>query len=328
VTSLALGKSAEETEKSFAPSSADTIMHVHNSLSDVGDIDVTRDVDMVVCGSMVPMMPSLDMYLASSFQWKHSTVFSALPSCGTAATGVAYSKIFQHLQSHPTHSGLAVSSDLGSFYYANTLPSSLQKNFRNPLFPKKQQEALFVQDAHFPSLSGDGASASYLVGRDHPLVQEAKAHGKLLPFCRSITEAVLPHSSNLLGYTQDDSGFRIVLDPHLEREMASFAGTLVNQMLRQRNLKKSDITEFLFHVGGQSLLKGYRDVLGLPDHSIYSVQSSIAEFGNMSASSSVDSLRRWLSHMEYRGKLRRGERFMHFTAGPGVRGVISLWEIH
>ncbi len=326
VASLAMGNTVDETEKRLGRGGEGSSVHVHDCIPDI-QYDTHKDVDYVICASNIPMMPSLDLYLSNTIKSKASTCFAGLPTSGSTATGLAYLKLFRHLSQNPTHSALAVSSDLASFYYANSLPASLQKIYRNPLLSPEQREAVFLQDVQFPSLSGDGASASYFVGPSHPIVEKALSSGCFLPYCVAINEAIIPHSNDFIGYTQEEEGFRIVLNHEMERHIPALADKLINGLLRQNGLQKSDISEYLFHVGGQSMLKGYRDTLGLPEHSVFWAQSSIAEFGNMSASSSVDSLRRWMNFMEYRGKLQKGARFILFTAGPGVRGIASLWEI-
>jgi predicted naringenin-chalcone synthase len=280
-------------------------------------------VDYILCTSMLPMSPPMDMYLRQSLPLLPHSDLDTFPIVGCVGVNLSYKKLREHLSIHRRHAALSVSSDLGSFYFANSLPSSVQRTFRNPDIPLESREAMLLRNLIYPAVAGDAASATLVVGEDHPVVTQAHERGETLPCVVDSIQKTNCHAE-YLGWVTEDEGFRVVLEADGPGSIPKMAGELITELLTRHHLSKGDIAEFVLHIGGMGLLRAYLDEIGLPESQIRFSIATMNEYGYIAASSSTESLRRALQHIG--PSPPKGTKVILFAVGPGLRGVASLIE--
>lgn len=138
---------------------------------------------------------------------------------------------------------------------------------------------VFQSNNHAPAqlvagaIFGDGAAAMIIDNAKGPLeIIAASSH-------------LLPDSRYLMGYDLKDDGLHLRLDRDLPQALMTSVPQIVAKFLAQNALSQEQIKFWLFHPGGQKILKSLEECFKLdPQQSIWSSQV-LSEVGNLSSAS-------------------------------------------
>ncbi|MFF7591537.1 3,5-dihydroxyphenylacetyl-CoA synthase DpgA [Kitasatospora purpeofusca] len=177
------------------------------------------------------------------------------------------------------------------------------------------------------SLFGDGAAAIALVadGPDtaYAPVGTPPAAGspRILGFASHlITEAI-----GAMRYDWDDAQgkFSFYLDPHVPYVVGANAEQVVDRLLGDAGLRRSDISQWLVHSGGKKVIDAVRVNLGLTRHDVRHTTGVLRDYGNLSSGSFLFSYERLLRE----GVTRAGDYGVLMTMGPGstIETALVQW---
>ncbi|MGV8969616.1 MAG: type III polyketide synthase [Microbacteriaceae bacterium] len=205
--------------------------------------------------------------------------------CVAGAAGIA--RVHDYLESRPTAVAVLLAVELCSLtlqHHDNSL-------------------ANFVASGLF----GDGAAAVVMVGDAHP-----RASGPRVVATRS---ALLPDSSEVLGFVLGASGFEIVLTAQVSEILESALPAEFEAILGGRSL---DGIAMVAHPGGPRILEAFAAASGLPRARFDRSWRSLAATGNMSSVSVLHVLAETLAEGHHDALV--------FAVGPGVATEFVLLE--
>jgi len=190
------------------------------------------------------------------------TVRVPITEAGCAGGVVALALAAEHLRTRPGMAAVAVAVELCSL------------SFR----PVESESALTAS-----LLFGDGAGAALLTTGEGPGLEIVDAMSVLVP-----------GTADALGFDLRDSGFAPVLARSLPDLLGVPTATAVGRLLARNHLGQGDISAWLIHPGGASILRGIETALALEQRQTCWSWDSMAEFGNTSSAAIFDVLRRYL----------------------------------
>lgn len=124
-------------------------------------------------------------------------------------------------------------------------------------------------------LFGDGAGAAVLSAEPHP--------GKRRIECKTIGSLIDPAHRGALRFEQRRGMLRNVLTRPVPRLAAEHAEQVLNRVLGDAGVSRSEIVAWIWHAGGRDVLLALRNRLGLTDDDLRHSQAVLREFGNLSS---------------------------------------------
>lgn len=175
------------------------------------------------------------------------------------------------------------------------------------------------------SLFGDGAAAIALtgddLGRSLDPAKAAPAGPRILSFASHIiTDAV-----GAMRYDWDDAQgkFSFYLDPDIPYVVGAHAGLVIDRLLTETGLRRSDISHWLVHSGGKKVIDAIRVNLGLTRHDVRHTIGVLSDYGNLSSGSFLFSYERLLRERV----TEPGDYGVLMTMGPGstIETALVQW---
>ncbi|MER7707497.1 3,5-dihydroxyphenylacetyl-CoA synthase DpgA [Kitasatospora sp. NPDC097605] len=177
------------------------------------------------------------------------------------------------------------------------------------------------------SLFGDGAAAIALVA-DGPDTAHGSADGPPAPGNPRVlgfASHLITEASEAMRYDWDgDQGkFSFYLDPYVPYVVGANAEQVVDRLLGNAGLRRSDVSHWLVHSGGKKVIDAVRVNLGLTRHDVRHTTGVLRDFGNLSSGSFLFSYERLLRE----GVTRAGEYGVLMTMGPGstIETALVQW---
>lgn len=158
-------------------------------------------------------------------------------------------------------------------------------------------------------LFGDGAAAAVVTGR--------RVRGPQIVGTQSY---LFPDSLGAMGFDLRDGGFHIVLSKDVPQMIREKIKSLVTSFLERHSLRLEQISQFLFHPGGQKLLLYIEDELGLSSTDTRFSWDVLREYGNLSSASVLFVLHECLTTQNCHG----GEYGLLAAFGPGFSAELAL----
>ncbi|MCH0561405.1 3,5-dihydroxyphenylacetyl-CoA synthase DpgA [Streptomyces sp. MUM 16J] len=177
------------------------------------------------------------------------------------------------------------------------------------------------------SLFGDGAAAIVLVA-DPPdtayaptAVPASPGGPRILGFASHlITEAI-----GAMRYDWDDEHgkFSFYLDPQVPYVVGANAEQVVDRLLGNAGLRRSDISHWLVHSGGKKVIDAVRVNLGLTRYDVRHTTGVLRDYGNLSSGSFLFSYERLLAEEA----AQAGDYGVLMTMGPGstIETALVQW---
>ncbi|ODA70319.1 3,5-dihydroxyphenylacetyl-CoA synthase DpgA [Streptomyces sp. AVP053U2] len=177
------------------------------------------------------------------------------------------------------------------------------------------------------SLFGDGAAAIVLVADPSdtayaPAAVPASPGGpRILGFASHlITEAI-----GAMRYDWDDEHgkFSFYLDPQVPYVVGANAEQVVDRLLDNAGLRRSDISHWLVHSGGKKVIDAVRVNLGLTRYDVRHTTGVLRDYGNLSSGSFLFSYERLLAEEV----AQAGDYGVLMTMGPGstIETALVQW---
>jgi predicted naringenin-chalcone synthase len=177
-----------------------------------------------------------------------------------------------------------------------------------------------MRSAVVNSLFGDGAAAVALIsGADGQMA--VPAGPRILAFASYIVTDAL----DAMRYDWDDAHgkFSFFLDPGIPYVVGANAGSVVDRLLSDAGLRRSDIKHWLVHSGGKKVIDAIMVNLGLTRHDLRHTIAVMSDYGNLSSGSVLFSYDRLLTEEV----TDPGDYGVLMTMGPGstIETALVQW---
>lgn len=129
-------------------------------------------------------------------------------------------------------------------------------------------------------LFGDGAAAVVIAGAETPLAKRTSG-----PRVLATRSTFYRNTERVMGWDIVNTGFRIVLSPDVPKVVEENLLNNVEGFLADNNLRRDDISTYIFHSGGPKVLEAMQKSLDLPPDALAPSWKSLREVGNLSAAS-------------------------------------------
>ena len=128
-------------------------------------------------------------------------------------------------------------------------------------------------------------------------------------------------SQDIMGWDFTDNGFKVVFSPDIPALIAGNVRNDVTSFLSRYGLDLSAVKNFIFHPGGKKVLAAYREALEGGDDFLSTSREVMKEYGNMSSTTVLYVLERFLQAHE------KGYGLM-MAMGPGFSSEMVLLEMN
>lgn len=159
------------------------------------------------------------------------------------------------------------------------------------------------------AIFGDAAAAA-LVGFDddprHPVIVDTETYTN--------TDYL-----NDLGFVWRDGRLRVLLSRRVPELAPLVVKPAVEALLKRQELSIEDITWFVVHAAGSTVMDNIRDALGISEDKMGLSRETLRLFGNTSSTSVGITGKRLMSE-----KIKPGEYALVLSVGPGMTGGASL----
>jgi len=122
-----------------------------------------------------------------------------------------------------------------------------------------------------------------------------------------------------LGYTWRDGRLRVMLSRRVPELAPQVVKPAVDAVLQRQKLEVGNITWWVIHAAGSSVLDNIRDALGIAEEKVTLSRGTLREFGNTSSTSVGITGKRLMSE-----DIRPGDYAAVLSVGPGMTGGITL----
>jgi alkylresorcinol/alkylpyrone synthase len=204
-------------------------------------------------------VPSLDARLMNRLPFDRALKRVPLFGLGCLAGAAGVARAADYLRAYPKQVAVLLSVELCSL----TL----------------QRDDASLANVISSGLFGDGAAAVVLVGAEHP---RATKRG---PRVVDSMSRFFPNTERVMGWDVVDGGFKIVLSPDVPAIAREGVAPLVDDLLAQNGLSRSDVSSWVAHPGGPAVMSALAEGLGLAADALHATRRSLAEVGNLSSAS-------------------------------------------
>jgi polyketide synthase Type III len=171
------------------------------------------------------------------------------------------------------------------------------------------------------SLFGDGSAAVALLSGPGGGAGSVVAGPRILSFASHIiTDAV---DAMRYDWDPEQGKFSFFLDPDIPYVVGAHAGIVVNRLLSQAGLRRSDIKHWLVHAGGKKVIDAVMINLGLTRYELRHTSGVMRDYGNLSSGSFLFSYERLLND----DVVSSGDYGVLMTMGPGstIETALIQW---
>jgi predicted naringenin-chalcone synthase len=239
--------------------------------------------DFVVISCTGYAAPGLDITLARDLNMPRDVRRVVIGHMGCYGAMVGLRQALGSLRAYPGSSALVLSVELCSLHFMRTLDIEPLTSF-----------ALFA----------DGAAAVLLTS-----AEEASGPRLVESYCAAEFGA-----ANLMSWTITDTGFVMGLSPRVPVTLRRNIAGVMDQLLTPHGLGVADITHWLVHPGGPSIVEAVQQKLELSDEQVALSWEVLAEHGNCSSTTVLLMLERLLRE----GRAKPGEWGVMMAFGPGL----------
>ncbi|MFD4660252.1 3,5-dihydroxyphenylacetyl-CoA synthase DpgA [Kitasatospora sp. NPDC058444] len=166
------------------------------------------------------------------------------------------------------------------------------------------------------SLFGDGAAAVVLMADPQGLLDlpgsGVRAEG---PTVVKFSSRIIPEAVDAMRYDWDDDQgkFSFFLDRDVPYVVGAHAERVVDRLLEDTGLRRSDVAHWIVHSGGKKVIDSVQINLGLTRYDVRHTTGVLRDYGNLSSGSFLFSYERLMAE----GQVRPGDHGVFMTMGPG-----------
>lgn len=168
------------------------------------------------------------------------------------------------------------------------------------------------------SLFGDGAAAVALVS---DTAGEVRSGPRVLKFASFLIADAI--DAMRYDWDSDLDRFSFFLDPQIPYVVGAHAETVVDRLLADTGLRRSDVGHWLVHSGGKKVIDAVVVNLGLSRHDVRHTVGVLRDHGNVSSGSFLFSYERLIAE----GVVGAGDYGVLMTMGPGstIETALVQW---
>lgn len=171
------------------------------------------------------------------------------------------------------------------------------------------------------SLFGDGAAALAMVGRPAGGSLGTSGRPRILRFA----SCIIPEAIDAMRYDWDSvqNRFSFFLDPQIPYVVGAHAEIVVDRLLANTGLLRSDIAHWVVHAGGKKVIDAMMVNLGLNRHDVRHTTGVLRDYGNVSSGSFLFSYER----LQQERVTAPGDYGVLMTMGPGstIETALIQW---
>lgn len=228
-------------------------------------------VDLIITVSCTGIMiPSLDAHLANDLGLRPDVRRLPITELGCVGGAAALARAHDYLVGHPTHHVLVVAVELPTLSF--------------------QQEDVSVPQLVSTALFGDGAGAALLAGSAVSVPRPEPAGASIV----AARSHLFPDSLQALGFDLRDDGFHVLLAKDLPERLRADLARVVDLLLADGGLRRSDLTSFVMHPGGRRILNALEEALSIERAAVQPSWDVLRDHGNVSSAAVLFVLDRWL----------------------------------
>jgi predicted naringenin-chalcone synthase len=239
--------------------------------------------DFVVISCTGYAAPGLDITLARDLNMPRDVRRVVIGHMGCYGAMVGLRQALSSLRAYPGSTMLMLSVELCSLHFTPTLDPEALTGF-----------ALFA----------DGAAGVLLTSEEH-----ATGPRLVESYCAADFGA-----ANQMSWTITDAGFFMGLSPRVPVTLRRNIAGVMDNLLTPHGLGVTDITHWLVHPGGPSIVEAVQQKLELSDEQVALSWEILAEHGNCSSTTVLLMLERLLRE----GRAKPGEWGVMMAFGPGL----------
>jgi alkylresorcinol/alkylpyrone synthase len=244
---------------------------------------------MVSCTGVV--IPSLDAHLVDELGFRRDVRRLPITELGCAAGAAGLARAHDFLRGFPDANVLVVAVELPSL--------------------NLQLDDLSRDNLVSSALFGDGAAAVVMRGGAHAGVRVLDT-----------TSHLFPRSTHALGFDLRSDGFHCVLSKDIPGLLRAQIADVVAGLIARSGLTREQLTCFVVHPGGKTILGSFEEALGLPRTAIQPSWDVLRDFGNQSSASVLFVLHHWLET----GRAPSGAHGLLVGFGPGLSADMLLLQ--
>lgn len=159
------------------------------------------------------------------------------------------------------------------------------------------------------SLFADGAAAAVLT---------TDGYG---PAILDTYSTLFPGSENVMGWDMIESGLKVRFSRDIPGIVRKCLPELINNSCSHWGIDQTQIRHHVVHPGGAKVLSAYSDSLGVPDKTLVHAYDILEHYGNMSSSSILFVLERFMAATQ-----PTGDYGIMFALGPGFSAEQVLFQ--
>lgn len=264
--------------------------------ADISVQEISHIISTTVTGVMVP---TLDTRVMNRLEFSRQVKRSPMFGLGCVAGAACVARGNDYLKAHPHEVLILLGVELCSLAI--------------------QRSDVSIANLISTALFADGAAATLMVGRAHPLFE--KAPMKVID-SRSV---FFPNTERVMGWDIGDEGFQVVLGPEVPHIVHKQLAFEVRSFLEGHNLRQEDIQFWVAHPGGPKVIDAMQSAFALDDAALARTRHSLDEVGNLSSVSVLHVCQKFLSDEKFQA-LSKGTFGVMLAMGPGFCAELVLLQ--
>lgn len=238
----------------------------------------------------ISLCPHLDTLFIRDLKLRPSIRRAHIGDTGCASAMVSLQTAWNHLHAYPEHRALVAAVEMCSAAY-----------YRDGSVAAAIGEAIFADGAACMCLAPSGTGFEVLAHKS--LIRSENIH--------------------LMGFDFPGGHRRLLLSKDVRTIGAAMLKEMVESLLAEQGLAKSDVRFWILHSAGRRVLDNAQDGLGLKDDDLAFSRAVLRDYGNMSSATVLFVLEKVMSS----GLQRPGDLAVMAALGPGfaAEGALLRW---
>ena len=238
------------------------------------------------------MIPSLDAYLINKFNIRNDVLRLPVTEMGCAGGAAAFIYADHFLKTNPDKTVAIITIEIPSITF--------------------QHNDFSIDNIVGSAIFADGAACA-IIG----------ATNELKPVIIDTQMYSFPYTTDILGFNLTNSGFKIILSEEIPDHIMKNFDHIIGPFLKKNNLTLNDVDNFIFHPGGKKITNVIENLLSKHDKEIDQSKNIMKNYGNMSSSTVLFILEKFLKK-----DINKGDYGLILGFGPGfvAQTVLLKWE--
>lgn len=225
------------------------------SAKDALDGGETGDIGLITFASVSGYTcPSLSYPIAAKLGLRSDVVHSDLLGMGCEAAAPSLERAFDYVRTHPTKRALSLAVEICSATW----------------YPAKENDLEYVVSS---AIFGDAASAAVL----------GYSGDTRFPQVVDFESYYSPEYIDLLGYRWENGYLKVVLSRDVPEIVPPLMAQTVDRLLERNLLTRGDVSHWMLHPGGRTVLENIEKVMGLDRQQTRQSWEALRRFGNVSS---------------------------------------------